>query len=218
VEDLNEREAKEKGLLNKYIAEKSKNAPEWAKTGWNWFTLNNQTAWYQNMEIMLRMGDLVGQAVENEKRKVINDKKMGEIKRKMKEEGRSDKYISTKMAEVRREMDRKRLSELSEEFIYYSAPASALEEYANRMGLVMFTKFYKRYQKVLVKSAINRPLRTLLVLGVDHFMFDDGLETPIDQFVIDKMIDGRGLSMFQNPLNLVHLNTPIGLRFAMGTL
>ena len=86
------------------------------------------------------------------------------------------------------------------------------------MGLVKFTKFYKRYQKVLMKSSINRPLRTLMLVGVDEFLFDDQLETPIDQSVFDKMLDGRAMNMFQNPINLVHRNTPFGLRFATGTL
>lgn len=218
VEDLNEGEAKEKGILAGWMQEKTKNSPEWVKTGWNWFTLNRHTAWYKNMEMMLRMGDLVGQAVENEKRKVKNDIVLTKMETALVKEGKPRGQINQLVAKEKRRLDAKRLAELNEEFIFYSAPASALEEYANRMGLVMFTKFYKRYQKVLMKSAINRPLRTLMLVGVDEFLFDDQLETPVDQSVFDKMLDGRAMNMFQNPINLMHRNMPFGLRFATGTL
>lgn len=218
VEDLNEGEAKEKGILNAWVQEKAKNAPDWARTSWDWFTLNRNTAWYRNMEMMLRMGDLVGQAVENEKRKIVDNKKLTEMELSMRKDGVPAQKIAQVVNKEKKRLDSKRLAELNEEFIFYSAPASANEEYMNRMGLVMFTKFYKRYQKVVMKSAINRPLRTLLLTGVDQFLFDDALETPVDQLAFVKMVDGRALSMFQHPLNLLHLNTPIGLRAAMGTL
>lgn len=218
VEDLNETEAKEKGLLNSYVQEKSKNAPEWAKTGWNWFTLNSNTGWYKNMELLLRMGDLVGQAVENEKRKTINNQKLEKLRQTFIKNNSPKQTINRVLAAEKRRLDDERLTSINEDFIFYSAPASVAEEYANRMGAVMFTKFYKRYQRVVGKTVASRPMRALFILGMDQFLFSDGLETPMDQLAIDKMIDGRALNMIQNPANILWHNTPIALRGLTGNL
>ena len=49
-------------------------------------------------------------------------------------------------------------------FINYDKPQSSLEQYLNDIGLVMFTKYFKRIQHILFKNAINNPVSTALFL------------------------------------------------------
>ena len=49
-------------------------------------------------------------------------------------------------------------------FINYDKPQSSLEQYLNDIGLVMFTKYFKRIQHMLFKNAINNPVSTALFL------------------------------------------------------
>ena len=43
-------------------------------------------------------------------------------------------------------------------FINYDKPQSSIEQYANDIGLIMFTKFLKRIQFIIAKGFIQSPV------------------------------------------------------------
>lgn len=54
------------------------------------------------------------------------------------------------------------ISEILEAFINYDKPSSSIEQWMNDMGLVMFTKYFKRIQRVIRTQATTRPISSLL--------------------------------------------------------
>jgi hypothetical protein len=208
VEDLSEEDIKTNNVIGKYIQNKTKNLPQSVKTVWNWMTLNEHTLWYKNMDMLLRMGDLLGQAVENEKLKVIDNKKLLIYRKELTKAGVARKQIEQLMASRKARLDKERLEQISDDFIFYSKPASVAEEYANRMGLVMFTKYAKRIQRIISKTALDHPLRSLLVALTDNYIFDDKLETIMDQSILDRNWYNIGV----NPISLVERTIPIAIR------
>jgi hypothetical protein len=65
-----------------------------------------------------------------------------------------------------------------ETFIYYEQPQHPLLQYFNDLGLLMFTKFYLRIQRVNAKLLIKRPAHTTAFMALDQMTGD----TPDDTF------------------------------------
>lgn len=68
-----------------------------------------------------------------------------------------------------------------EAFVNYSGE-DQLTKYLNDMGLVMFTKYVQRIQKVIKKSAIQHPLQLMLLLIGQHYVTGE-LDTIDDKFL-----------------------------------
>lgn len=61
---------------------------------------------------------------------------------------------------------------LLEMFINYNKPTSSTEEYLNRMGIILFAKFTKRIQKIIGQTARQHPLKSLLMILSQSYMYD----------------------------------------------
>jgi hypothetical protein len=89
-------------------------------------------------------------------------------------------------------------------FINYSNPDSKLLQYMNDMGLVMFTKFALRMQKVLKEGVRDKPLNFLLVMFAQDFVIGDVADITDTSFFTRDW-----LGSFKNPLdNLTHALFP----------
>ena len=53
-----------------------------------------------------------------------------------------------------------------ESFINYDVPTSRSLDYLNRVGLMVFTKFFLRFQKVLTKQALHNPATAVIMNGL----------------------------------------------------
>ena len=56
------------------------------------------------------------------------------------------------------------LDDIEEIFINYDLPTGTALQYANDMGLIMFTKFWMRIQKIYLRILLKSPGRTLSIL------------------------------------------------------
>jgi hypothetical protein len=59
---------------------------------------------------------------------------------------------------------------VSDAFVNYDVPSHRTLQYANDMGLVYFTKYYLRIQKVIAMLYQQNPGRAMMLLTVGHFM------------------------------------------------
>ena len=57
-------------------------------------------------------------------------------------------------------------------FINYDKPASSIEQWANDMGLVMFTKYFKRIQRVIRNGVVEHPISFALSLIAQEGLMD----------------------------------------------
>lgn len=81
-------------------------------------------------------------------------------------------------------------------FINYDIPTNQFLDYMNRMGLMMFTKFFLRFQRVMVKLAYNAPVSSLMGHYAVEYMGGQGVYDPF------------WLNRLDNPLELSVLNLP----------
>ena len=94
--------------------------------------------------------------------------------------------------------DKQAIAEAQDVFINFDIPTGAKMDYANRMGLIMFTKFYIRFQKVMLRALGRTPASTVLQhILVEHFTDQGGI---LDPFVFNRLggnpIDLAPLSIF----------------------
>ena len=71
-----------------------------------------------------------------------------------------------------KEAEKKRHYQLLVMFVNYNKPSASAEEYLNRMGGVMFTKYAKRIQRIIGTTAIKHPLKSLMLLAGQAFIYD----------------------------------------------
>ena len=82
-------------------------------------------------------------------------------------------------------------------FIIYSNPDSKLFQYMNDMGLVMFTKYFMRIQRVISKGAIDHPISFLLALIGQASIMD------IDDVTDQSMFSKDLTKMFYSPVDVL---------------
>lgn len=101
------------------------------------------------------------------------------------------------------------LNTTKDAFIVYGTPDSKLLQYMNDMGLVMFTKYFVRIQRVIRKSVIDHPISFLLaVLGQTAIMDVDDVH---DQSIFTKDLT----NIFHGPIDtLIGALYPSGLDYA----
>lgn len=116
----------------------------------------------------------------------------------------TQKNIAKGMTEV--QAKEKALDTAIDAFINYDLPDSKLIQYANDIGLVMFTKYLQRIQRVIRQGVTKHPLSfTMALLGQEALM---DVSDPTDSSVF-----ARGLfSPFDSPINrAADAFTPMGV-------
>jgi hypothetical protein len=85
----------------------------------------------------------------------------------------------------------------SDAFINYDIPTHRMMQYANDSGLMMFTKYYIRIQKMIGKIFKDNPGRAMALIAAEHWLGDQ-----------PTVLDSSMLVRFGNPMNLGALDFP----------
>jgi hypothetical protein len=201
IEDVNMYQIGETNSVVDAIDNVSNKMPTIIKTPLNWLFLSKETAWYQANQYVLQMSDLVARDVMNRKQKAIEIRQAnGDMDLPLeyrKDTGRLDSgkrrdVLSTAEKEVFFEAAKKsRHSNLLKYFINYNLPNGRGEEYLNRIGVLMFTKYVKRIQRVIAETGTKHPINTAITLLAAGFALD--LEMIQDQSFFIKGGDDYGI-------------------------
>lgn len=89
------------------------------------------------------------------------------------------------------------IKNVRDNFIDYNKPDSRLVEWANKMGFVMFTKYFTRIQRVLGKYGKEHPSKVLLAILGQDLVYE--LDTIDDQSILTKNLGG----LFYTPSDAV---------------
>lgn len=167
----------------KQIADdKLANVPSVVRTPLQWMYLSSETKWFKVNQEVLQMSDLMARDVENRRRKRIEQKYLNGNRTLPKwwtDKHGSEKLTAETKILFKKEAEKIRHYELLENYVNYNKPASKLEEYLNRVGAIMFTKYTKNIQKIIAKSAWKHPINALTILLGQAYLVD--VETIQDQ-------------------------------------
>ncbi|MDO4427516.1 MAG: hypothetical protein Q4B88_05235 [Moraxella sp.] len=172
VEDLNNADAvKFKSSLEKMIEKQTDKIPNRFKNAFNIATIGQGTALHNLLSEATQFSDFSAKYVlaKHEMNKAI------------------------KQGKTKEEAFNLGVWEAQKSFINYDIPTSVGLDYANRMGLMVFTKFFLRFQHALVKVFKEKPAQTL----VTHYLFESmGQQGILEPFVLNRLgnpIDMLGL-------------------------
>jgi hypothetical protein len=194
VEDTDKEELSGTNRLKKAYNAKMAGVPKVIKDGLNWIYLTEETQYYKLMTGILQMSDLIARDVENQKFKKMQELQVNGQKQLPRwyinnlEDSKDEMAVSVRLLQDFTNRSRKMSAEekkyfttLADDyrkntvlnaFINYNKPSGSLEEYLNRTGFMMFTKYAKRIQKVIVHAGKGYPLRSLLIALADGYLVD----------------------------------------------
>lgn len=223
IEDVGSDEFKSSNKVTKYLDKKLENAPQYVKDGANWLYLTERTEFFRMMSMATQFSDFAARQVQhslNKERlfKQIEEKAVnGKLEVKDLPWLLNDDMVKgmpyiTKEA-AKRAAVRYSREQVLDAFVNYSKPEGKVVDWMNRMGLVMFTKYFMRIQRAIGKNFIDNPLYAMMSLLGQHFIVD--VDSIDDQLLMFK--DTKYL--FKNPLDhLERLIMPTGLEFALNPI
>lgn len=198
VEDVSSQELNSTNKLKQLYKDKTEKVPQLIKDGMNWLYLTEETQYYKVMTEVLQMSDLVARDIENRKLKLVQEKQsQGKMKLPRwfleKHPGQETRVLKGKQLDEFNEASKEmRLDTVLNAFINYNKPSGSIEEYMNKVGLLMFTKYAKRVQRRIALTGTKYPLKSLMVLLGQSFILD--VETIQDQSVFTRSWYNMGLS------------------------
>jgi len=233
VEDVSKEEMSSKNRLKQNYKDRAAKVPKIVKDGLNWLYLTEETQLYKFATEVLQMSDLVARDIENKKMKEMialqaKGKKplplwyVKHLEETQDEEGFIIR-VSSDITNRRRAMGPKEKAYFEKvakaykdrailnNFVNYNKLSGPVEEYLNKMGFIMFTKYAKRIQKVIVDTGATYPLKSMAILLFDSFIWD--MDTIQDQQIFTKswynLTPKDPFSMIMNVLQpaLVQTNT-----------
>jgi len=215
VEDTTNDTSTDTNRISSFFDKQLQKAPEAVRVGTDILFITKRTAFYKVANEFLGTSDLIARDVQNTIEKGLekeqaNGKKtlpLWWVKNQSETYKPKQRLTGEERGVFLKEAKKQREYDLVEDFINYTKPSSRLEEYLNRVGILMFTKYVKRIQRIIVKSGSNTPLKS--ILGLLTFSWLGGLPSIHEQsfMVKDWYSDSIG------PGNIVPVYAPTGTFF-----
>lgn len=212
IEDLHNSALSETNRITKSINARMEKLPTLVRGAAEIAYLTQNTAWYKASQEVLQRSDMISRMVEN-KQKTKVEYRMADGSRRLPQWWLADKdsnYGNKKvlMGAERKEFLEKaktlRMEGLLHNYINYTLPNGNFEEYMNRLGFLMFTKYFKRIQSVIVETSLSNPIKSsILFMAVSAGLKVDMIQ---DQAIIGRLFDGDGNFSFSN---LIPIYSPL---------
>lgn len=94
---------------------------------------------------------------------------------------------------------------ISDSFVNYDVPSGQMMQYMNDMGLLMFTKYYLRIQRVIMNNFREHPARAMMLLTLDAYM--QGMQSIVDSSMWTRLGNPLEWGALQYPGSLDELGT-----------
>ena len=207
IEDIDNSALNESNRLTKSINDRLEQAPALIRGAIEITYLTQNTMWYKFSQEALQRTDMITRLVDN-KREIRKEQKAVKGEAKLPRWWLAEKrkggveYPETKRltqaetTEFLAKSKELRFQGLLDNYINYTIPNGTFEEYMNKMGILMFTKYLKRIQPVITNTLINHPLKTALTFltaGAIH-----SGDTIQDQAILARGFDANGEFSFSN--------------------
>jgi hypothetical protein len=172
IEDIGKADFESSNRVSRWFDKKMSGLPTFVRDGVNWLYLTEKTGYFKLMTQATQYSDFVARATQNQL---------------MKERGISKE---------------RRMQVILDAFVNYNKPATAIEEWFNQMGLMMFTKYAKRVQRAIAQQGKEHPIRALLYILAQEWM-GVGIDDIYDQSVVSRSWNSIGISPLDHIWNVV---------------
>lgn len=170
VEDITNELSRDANRITNFFDEKLEQLPKAISTGLDILFITKRTRFYKFTNEVLETSDLVSRDVQNRLEKEIEQKQVAGVRRlpswwlEKQEAGYNPKQKLTGVdrSTFLEEAKKVRHYDLVEDYINYSKPSGRFEDYLNKIGILMFTKYTKRIQRIMLKQSRKGPLKMLI--------------------------------------------------------
>lgn len=220
VEDITNDTGRDTNRITSAIDEQLQKAPELVRDGLDILFITKRTKFYKIANEFLETSDLIARDVQNQLEKK-NIQKQADGQRMLpawwlekQDKGYKPKQRLTgeERQQFLEEAKAQREYDLVEDFINYTKPSSRMEEYLNKVGILMFTKYVKRIQRIIMKSSSKAPLKA--AIGMAAFGFLGGFPSIHEQsFLVkdwygDSLGPGNVFPIYSPAENFMNFITP----------
>jgi hypothetical protein len=182
TEDIGAADTKSTNKFSKKIDSVLDNAPGFVKDGLNWLFLSEKTAFFKVMTRLTQYSDVVARVTE-----------YSFLREQGVPENKALKIVITA-------------------FVNYNKVSSSKEQWLNDMGLLMFTKYFKRTQRALQYLIEKKPVSFIASIIGQEFLGD--IPDVSEQSIWTKNYSG----LVHNPIeNLQNAITPSTLQVLLGS-
>jgi hypothetical protein len=211
VEDVDMNVLGDTNILTDKVDRVLDKAPTIVRKGLQYAYLSKETGWYKFNQEVLQLSDLIARDIKNKKMKHA-EQQMVRGERMVPKEIRDVLGIKSsepaKMTETQKKKflevaKFQRMNTLADSFINYNKPNGRFEEYLNRIGLLMFTKYFKRIQRVITAGSISNPIRFPLMIVAATLALD--IDSIDDQAFLTKGFGVGGEFSFGNMIPVYNL-------------
>lgn len=173
VEDISTASVNETNLITKAINKQLDKAPKIVRSISDIVFITQNTLWYKMSQEVMQRTDMVSRLAEN-KRMLRMEAAQVDGKQdlpawwlaKRKDKTKRKVLTGNEKREFLEQAEMLRMGQLRDNYVNYTKPNGRGEEYLNRIGVLMFTKYLKRIQHVVFNSVINNPVKSALSLGL----------------------------------------------------
>lgn len=204
IEDVNMYKLGDSNKISDGMDKLLKKTPTIVRTPLQILYLSKETAWYKANQEVLQLSDLVARDVMNRKQKWIEKEQANgnkplplayrKLVGRMSERDKTRALKGEEREQFFRIAERSRHINLLHSFVNYTLPNGKGEEYLNRIGVLMFTKYFKRIQHVIADASLRHPIRSTITLAATAFLLD--VDKIQDQALIVKAVDDNDFGLF----------------------
>lgn len=174
LEDMDNTALGETNRLVKAVNSKLDRLPKTVRTAVDVAYMTQNTSWYRGAQEILQRSDMITRLVDTKKNSrdnelIISGQKALPLwwtKEKKLEVNTKKVLEGEELAEYKKVSAAIQHENIVNNYINYTLPNGKFEEFLNRMGVLMFTKYLKRIQRVITQSALSNPIKTALIVGI----------------------------------------------------
>lgn len=198
TEDLENSALSDTNKLSKMVNGKMQKLPPVVRGAAEIAYLTQNTSWYKVSQEVLQRSDMVARLVDTKQKTRAEIMQANGLRRlplwwvEQKGDNYNDRQELTgnERKEFLTQARAVRMQAVLDNYVNYTLPNGNIEEYLNRMGLLMFTKYYKRIQSVVLNTTITNPIKSSILVMAS--LAGVKIETIQDQAMLTRMFDGNG--------------------------
>lgn len=180
IQDIGANTLTESNRLTKELEERTEKVPKAVKYVAEVAYFSQNTQWYKISQEILQRSDMISRAADMKRERRAAELQIHGKRdlpkwwvQQQKEAGNVGYPVRKKLtpreeAEFREKLEEVLFQTVKDNYINYTLPNTAFEEWANRVGILMFTKYLKRVQPIIRDTMINHPIKTALMLLVGN--------------------------------------------------
>ena len=211
IEDVTNDTDRDANRITGYLDDQLQKAPELVRNGLDILFITKRTKFYKIANEFLETSDLMSRDIQNRlEKKIEMNQANGQktlpawwLDKQPEGYATRQRLVGAERKVFLEEAKKQREYDLVEDFINYAKPSSRMEEYLNKVGILMFTKYVKRIQRIILKTGSNAPLKASV--GALAFSYIGGLPSIHEQSFLVKDWYGDSLG----PGNVFPVYSPI---------